>query len=509
MSPPTYTVAIDLNDDGDFTDAGEGISADVLKLEWRLGLAQPFDSVAAPGYARITLRNVTRAYSPEYTAASLRPGKPLRIQSNDGVTTRTHFTGYIDHIEAAGGTQGERTAVIAARTLEHDLAQSHVRLAPQVNVRADQVIQAILDAVRLRYPVLNGCLLIGVSGYDVIGTARLFGAATTPSLETGISTLAYVADTWGEGIPADAAIKEVVESERGRFFISREGVPTFYNRHHTLLNTTPAAAFADSMEGLEYHYGAEIMNRVQVIVTPRSVGTPNSVLWQSGSSLRLNPGETRQVVARYRDANKRPVGAGVILPPQPIFDYLANTLPDGRTKTVIVNLIGSNTASAATLEFRNNTTDTIYILPGMQLRGTPLNQSDPVMLEQMDYTSASFYGIGTLVYNLTALNSLEDATQFARYEFARRKDPQGLVRSIQVSSTNLLAQVLARTLFDRITVQDTQTNHQRDYFIVAEQHEVDLGSVRHRVAWLLERADSDIFFIIGTHKPDGSRALAF
>ena len=70
-------------------------------------------------------------------------------------------------------------------------------------------------------------------------------------------------------------------------------------------------------------------------------------------------------------------------------------------------------------------------------------------------------------------------------------------------------QVLARTLFDRITLQDAQTNHTRDYFIVAEEHEVDLGSSRHRVQWLVEPADSDIFFIIGTHKPDGTRALAF
>jgi hypothetical protein len=237
------------------------------------------------------------------------------------------------------------------------------------------------------------------------------------------------------------------------------------------------------------------------------------VLWQLGSSLRLNPGETRQLVARYRDANKLAIGAAAVIAPQPTIDYVANTQPDGtggdRTAQVIVNLAGRNTASAATLEFRNNTSETFYILPGMQVRGTPLNPSDPLLVEQMDSASMTFYGVGTLSLNLAALTAPEEAIQFAGYELARRKDPQGIVRSIQVSSTNLLAQVLARTLFDRITVQDAQTNHTRDYFIVAEEHTVDLGSARHRVTWLLEPADSDIFFIISLHQPDGSRALAY
>jgi hypothetical protein len=513
MSAPTYTVAIDWNDDGDFVDSGEVISVDVLQLEWRLGLAKPFDSLAAPIYARITLRNVSQAYSPEYSANPLQPGKPIRIQSDDGTTTRTHFTGFIDHIEPSTGTQGERTAVIHARGPEGELAQNHVRLAPQINVRSDQVIQAIFDALRLRYAVLDSYMVIGISGYNLIGTGKLFGAPVTPSLETGKSVLAYVADTWQEGIPADAALREVAESEHGRFFIDSAGVPTFYNRHHTLLNATPAAVFADNMEGLDYQYGAEVINRVQVRVVPRSVGTAGSVLWQLGTPLRVDPGQIRQIVARYRDTLQQPIGAFTVIAPKSGDDYSANNEPDGtgtdRTEQAIVNLVGQDTASAATLEFHNNTTRTFYILVGMQLRGTPLNRSDPVTIEQSDSTSITFYGLGTRFFDLPALTSAEAAEQFARYELVRRKDPQGVVRSIQVSSATLLTQVLSRTLFDRITVQDAQTNHTGDYFIVAEEHTVDLGSTRHRVTWLLEPADSDIFFIIGLHKPDGSRVLAY
>src|SRR6185295_9636413 len=96
-------------------------------------------------------------------------------------------------------------------------------------------------------------------------------------------------------------LREVVESERGRLFTNQSGVPTFYKRHHKLLNTTSDATFANNMEGLEYDYGAQVINRVQVRVVPRSVGAAGSVLWQSTSSLRLNAGERRVIVAHYRD----------------------------------------------------------------------------------------------------------------------------------------------------------------------------------------------------------------
>ena len=103
MPPATYMVSIDYSDNASFADSGENRVGDVLQLDWRLGMAKPYDTVAAPATARITLRNSTRAYSSEYTTDDLKPGKPIRIQSNDGTTTRTHFTGFIDHIELVDG----------------------------------------------------------------------------------------------------------------------------------------------------------------------------------------------------------------------------------------------------------------------------------------------------------------------------------------------------------------------------------------------------------------------
>jgi hypothetical protein len=513
--PPTYTIAIDLDDDGDFTDPGEDISADVLDLRWRLGMARPYDSVGAPISARITVRSPTRAYSPEVTSNDLSPGKPIRIQSHDGVTTRTHFTGFISHVQPLPGVQGERTAVIHARGPEHELSQNQVRLSPQVNVRADQVIQAVLDAIQLRRAKLKGYWVLDVASHAELATnTRLAEETIARSLDTGQSTFAYAADTWADGVPAGVAIRQMVEAERGRFFVNRSGQAIFYNRHHTLLDTTADATFSDSFDGVEYTYGADVVNHVQVSLIPRSIGPANTVLWSLGAAQAIPPGETlfRHVVVRYQNAEKRPIGALTVIPPQRGVDYHANTLANGsgldRTAFVDVLLMAAD-ASAATLEIRNRSSQTAYLLAGAQLRGTPLDVGDPITLSQSASESIAFHGLNRLHLGLPALDSLEAADQLARYELARRKDPRGLVRSIRVNGQTQLAQVLARTLFDRIAVEETQTGHAAGYFIIAEEHEVDRGGTRHSVTWLLESAAASAFWVINTSTLDQSTLLAY
>jgi len=511
MPPTTYTLAIDWNDDGDFSDSGENLTADVFRMEWRLGMRAAYDTMAAPISARITCRSPTRAYSPEYTANDLTPGKPIRIQSFDGTTARIHFTGYVEHVEPTPGTLGERLATIHARGHESEMHAQRILLGLQVNKRADQVIQAVLDSLRLRYPALNPYLIIGVDGHNIIGTDKLFGTPIAYTLEAGRSTFAYIADTWLDGLPADEAIRLMTESERGHFFIDRNGNAIFYHRHHTLLNTAVAATFTDSMDGLEYIYGADVINRVRARFRPRSIGTPGTVLWEGENPIRLDPGQTRQIVARFRDSDKRPIGALETIPPQTNVDYTANARADGTgaDRTADVTLHFQPEASAALLEFRNTTTSTFFIQPGFTVRGTPIYQPDPLLIEHSDLTSITFYGLGEASFDFAALTDYDEADQLARYELVRRKQPRGLVRSVTLSSPLHQPQILARTLFDRITLHESQTDHTADYLIVAEHHTVDLGSYRHTVTWLLEPVDSDVFFIVGLHNPDGSRALSY
>ncbi|MEZ4667899.1 MAG: hypothetical protein R3E39_08295 [Anaerolineae bacterium] len=514
MSPPTYTVAIDFNDDGDFTDTGEALTADLLHMSWRLGVAQPYDTLAAPVTARLTLRNPHRAYSPEYSAANLKPGVPLRIQSNDGLTTRTHFTGFIQRVEPQTGTQGERLAVIHAAGPEHWLTQHRIRLPPQVNARADTIIAAVLGSSPLRQTPIGGYWLLDIAGHAELGTNTRLGGSYPAALETGKSTFAYAADTWGSGLTALTAIQQIVESERGRFYVDRFGQLIFYNRHHTVLTTASVATFTDDMDGAFYDYGSHVANHITVPITPRTLGAPASILWQLSAPQKVEPGEAgvRRLTAPYRDSSDRPIGAVQVISPQAGVDFSANTHADGSgadyTSQVVMNVVEAG-ASAALLEFRNNSVVTIYIQTGAQVRGTPLVLGDPAIVELTDLPSLNLYGPHQLHLETPDLGTLEEAENMARFELVRRKDPRGHIHSLRLSGTLHLAQLLTRTLFDRITVHESQTNHTADYFIIAEEHEVDLAGARHHTRWLLEPASSSAFWILDTSHLDQTTILAY
>ena len=67
---------------------------------------------------------------------------------------------------------------------------------------------------------------------------------------------------------------------------------------------------------------------------------------------------------------------------------------------------------------------------------------------------------------------------------------------------------LSLTLFDRIEVIESQTGHDTTYSIVSEKHHIDKGGTRHRVSWLLEPAETGVFFVIGSHSIGDSQILS-
>ena len=505
-----YSVTIDVNDDGSHTGPREQVISHVSAIEWRLGMTAPFDSIAAPASAIITLRNRRRAFSPELTP--LVTGSQLRIESHDGAVTRTHFTGAVDAIKPDPGDQGKRGARIHASGLMTELRANRLQLPPQVRVTADQAIRAILLAAQIRRRALHGYMIIGVPGFNIIGQRRILGAFSAIELEAGKSTFAFVGDTWRQGVKALDAIAELAASERGRFFINRAGEAVFYNRHRAIANPTVAATFHDDMEDLRYRFGADVVNTIEVSIRPRAVGPRRSRLWTLNRVQRLPPNSARRIVAHYRDPNGVPIGA---IDVDPIREkrghFRVNTRQDNTgadaTAAVRVTLIDAG-MSAATIEIDNMSPATLY-LHELTLYGRPLLGGDPITLIHTDAASATFYGLRTLRLDLPALSALDEADQVARYELERRKDPAGIALSLETSTRSHPQETLALTLFDQIRVVESQTGHDARYIIIGESHRVDRAGTRHRVRWTLERADSERFFVVGLHKPDGSRVLAF
>jgi hypothetical protein len=92
--PTTWTIAIDWDRNDNFTDTYDNVTTRVMQVNWFLGMRKEYQDKADNAMLGMVLRNNDRLYSPENAASPLfgkiAVQRPVRIQSNDGTTTRTH-----------------------------------------------------------------------------------------------------------------------------------------------------------------------------------------------------------------------------------------------------------------------------------------------------------------------------------------------------------------------------------------------------------------------------------
>lgn len=448
---------------GDPRDLDDRITADVLDMRWEIGLREVYDSVSMPTRGEITLLNTTQAYSPEISTVTLAPGTMVRVRVVDDTQTHLLFTGWIDHVAPQAGDLGGRVATLHLHGPEDQLREVQVLTELRINVRAKGVIEAVL---------FN-------TAFDRF----------TRQLDEGVSLFAYAGDTWSDGIRASTAIRQIVEAERGRFFTDRAGHLVFYDRDHDY--GASVASFEDAFEDVTYTYGEGLVNQVRVTVRPRQVGTPGSTLWELNTAQFIPAGQFRTITARLRDANGNSIGGTTFQSPLAYTDYTANTAADGSGTDVTADIfvriaIGGFHGSAVTLDVLSFSGSDAYLQPGTRLRGTPLLQNDPILIEQTDWASVQAYGLHLLEFNLPYFVTVEEANTLAATELARRKTPFGAIKTLTLSRRAGYESALSLTLFDRISVSESHTAHQGEYLIIGEAHTIDLAGNRHEVTWLLE-----------------------
>lgn len=500
-----FRVLVDWDDDGVFSPLDEDVTADVLALSWRLGAVEHGQAVAPPGEAEVTLRSRDRRYSPELAIEALTPGRPLRIVRDQGEDVIVHFSGQISAVAVEPGGYSSRTVRLTARTVDAQLTGYQAHLPPLPETDAGAALALLLDDLPLRRNGLRDLWVMGVTANSALDSTTILAGAESSqrSFENGLTALRYPGVLWNERVMAADAVRQLVETERGRFFADRLGRLCFLNRHAALRRVDPAATFSETMDALEYAYGADVISRVCVTITPRATGTAGSVLWTLAAPQRLMPGD-HLLTVHFSSATQM-LGALALA------DVIvsANSEADGSGSAQTVSAIVRRLDGAsAQIEFRNQTGAPLWLLPGTQITGTPISPLPRLMLEERDLTAATFFGGGTLSLDLPLLESVDEGEQTARFELARRARPQGTARSVRFSRFRAPA-ALDVTLFDRVRLIDSQTGHDQVYLVIGEAHDLAQGGAQHAITLILEPADPQVFWCIGASALETESALAY
>ena len=515
----SYTVLVDWNNDGDFTDSGDDITSDVLSLSWERGrdYASQLQGRSVAGKLSAVLVNTGGKYSPSNTSSALTgnilPGRTVKVQAGSGSFPYTfpvafndgvRWQGKLDRILPAPAAEGVKTATLTAFGTLGYLNQFETQLASQTNRRTDQAVGDILDDV-------------GWTESD------------DRDLDTGKTTISRF---WISGKKAIDALRLVEEAEAGFLLESKSGQIAFQNRHHRITqtaSTTSQATFSDA-DGAAHTFVevdqddplGTIVNHVEA--TARTFDTASvAVLWthpETGSaSPTLAPGEAKTFEAEFPnpDAANSAMEVDAWTTPAATTDYLLNSASGGGGTNLTSDITVTQTKAAErmAITLTNSVTGSDGYVTKLQARGTAVSTKNPCIVRAIDTTSQGIYGERKYVAKTQFIPTTSEAQDWCEYQVAIFASPTNiLTMTIPASTSGNIGQVLGRDISDRVTVtatNDAKLGISADFFIESERHQVSEGGQQHVAVWQLSPASGGYsqFWVLGVGVLGTSTVPAF
>lgn len=419
----------DWNNDGDFADANEDISAYLMAASIRRGRSAVNDQFA-PGSLQITLRNDSGLFSPFNSGGalynSLLPGRAVKLEVVHSAVTYPAFYGYITDYQQSRSPDASPTVVINALDGFDILRFGEIRTTLQEAKRVDELITVCLDA----------------AGWS----------ATLRDLDTAIETLDQF---WQHrATPLDAIRMAAKQELGGQLFMSRAGTVTFRNRYArssaallTTLTGPQALGFEVRREQLydEVHHsyaGLDVATGATVLYTLTPTGR------------RINPGSTDPLNTIH---GEYAVGGKNIVTPVATTDYTANSQADGSgtdmTAQVTVDSF-TTYGGGFSIRFANADSSPVYITL-LQVRGQAVRlANDERKIEVV--AAAPVLAGQVLTDSFDYNNSASRVKAYAQYRAAvfSQIQPRPTVRVIP-STDAMMITVLSAELGSKVRVTNT------------------------------------------------------
>ncbi len=492
-----FKFLIDWNNDGDFSDANEDVTEFVQNASWSLGFSEPYQHVAGETRLDLRLRNTDKRFSPENEsspmAGSMLPQRLVKIQ-NTASGTVDMYLGYIESINPVPGERNELSTQIVGVGVKQFLQRQEYYSPFFEGVTSDTVIEDILINTSLP-PTFGNSLIIDLVGHNLIDTHYITTSSSILDSEVGKTTFDFVGDTWEDGVSAVQAISDLVNSDRGWFFQSREGSAVYWNRHHLMSNDTLLGTVDNTWADMDYRYGmADIINIVRVGNYPRSISAGSAeTLWELEKNRAVQADGTVVFRARYREQDSDAQVAGRNVTEPNLGDSSLVIDPVGASHVFSVDESNARSMKISIVNDGNKELDvTTLIVKGQKV--TTYNREE---VEAVDSVSLVLYGKQVMTINNRLLDDEAYAANLGNYELAQRKDARGVVRSIGINRRNSANEdmMINRSIGDWIQVVDDQTDHDGEYIIMGERHRWEDGDW-HTVDYILQPGDTQNYIFI-------------
>ena len=487
-----FQFLIDWNDDRDYSDSSEDVTADVLQADWRLGMGRAFETMCSESTATLTLLNHSHKYNPGgaigTAGGSVLLQRRMKIRDVTSGGTTELWNGWLDYYQVdwkpEGSYSGQTSITFYGKGPMAYLQDSQVSLQTYYNTKANVIIRDVLAQAQL--PSVAGSVwLLGVPGYSELGqTTILANESAYSSLGTATTTLTRYSQD--ETTSAWDVIQEVVDAEIGQFYFGRDGRAYFANWTNSVLTASIAGTVAETGTykpiGLKYTYGADVHNVVRVTGKQRQTDDDDQVLWRLNGGFGVPANGTIEMLATLRREEGQYVSStGVTYQNDEWSSGTATILLQPYGPDVRVILIGG-TATGGTLV-------------NLELVGPATYTQNGMAVEVKDQTSINLRGRRFADYDRPALSTYAELEDHADKLLNQYKTPRQLIEAVTfrqgddgITNAHLIQWGMKTGLaldFPNYNAAEPYDTYQ----IIGEAHNWQPGT--HEVTYTLQPASSE------------------
>lgn len=471
---------------GSATNAYDDVTARIRDtLTFRDGL--PYDDVfGTPAELVAGLANTDDFWNPNNASSPVygayRRGLGVMVEALVDAVPHTLWRGTLAKITLTGEDGNDPQGMLFAEDASDLMSRTEYAPPFQENVRVDEALIKPFDDGVLVYPTPGQFGFWDVSSWDLNWS---WYENRVTEFDEALTTLPYAGDNLdrGTGINLQQYLRQILACEcGGRFFWDAViGRYVFHNRSHDanadLVEWEPGAPVDNPP--LEWAWGDDVINHVDLNYETRSIGTPSTVVWEYDNlPLAMSAGYERKLNARYTsdDTDVQIAVKDGILPVAGT-DYIANyTDGDEENANAILSVFAIFSANTAEVRMKNTSARPIEVTT-LQLRGTPVLTRRAQSVTSRDATSIVANGLHKMSIDIPSINTETFAQQYADVRAHERSNPVKLLRQISFaaeSSEDAETMVLQARVGDALNV-DTGDGAQR-YIVLARQHILDLST---------------------------------
>lgn len=486
--PGPFTVLVDWNRDGDYGDTGEDVTDLVMRSQApvSVGYGRDQSTALAPtvsGHGSFTLNNQDKRFSPRNTASPLfgkiKPARPVKIIRTLTDTQDVYSDEYSDFFGGAGGTT--ETVLFIGHTDDSPI---------NPDVDSKTVTLSLVDSLAdFRGQTISTALYAGKRTGEAIDIILdQCGWTGGRDLDDGATVMPW---WWEDNTDALDALEKLVRCEGppALLTIGVDGAIIFKDRHHRLVDAPSITSqdtwynvtgFGEPVMSAPFIYDEAWRNIINTGLISVDVRTPSAreAVWTLDSPLGFTASETKTFIAATSDP------------------FLNAVVPANNTDYTII----SGSISSITLSRTSGASTTITITAGgggaqissLQLRAQLVQTAYTMQVTASDAVSIADYGQRSFPGDLPFCNQY-DAQAVLDTAVEVRSEPLPVLSVrfvIGGLNTTRAAATLSRDLSDRVTIVESETVLNDDFYVESIAHEI-ISEFDHSIIFGAEAVPPD------------------